>query len=77
MNFARAHLQSTPLAVLHSYELVSEADFLGELLQQVDAKSATALIKALVLLRRLNIHSTTERAPVNCSTNNCTICIAR
>lgn len=60
MNFARAHLQSTPLAVLHPHELVSEADLLGELLQQVNAKSATALIKAPVLLRRLNIHSATK-----------------
>lgn len=64
-NFTRAHLQSTPFAVLYSYELVSEADFLGKLLQQIDAKSATALIKALILLCRLNIHSVTEQALVN------------
>jgi len=65
MNFTPAHLQSTPFAVLYSYKLVSEADFLGELLQQIDAKSAAALIEALVLLRRLDIHPATKTAFVN------------
>lgn len=67
MNFTQAHLQSTPLAILHPYELVSETNFLGKLLQQIDAKSATALIKAFILLCRLNIHSATKRELVNVS----------
>jgi len=65
MNFTRAYLQSTPFAVFYSYKLVSETDFLGELLQQIDAKSAATLIETLVLLRRLDIHPATKTALMN------------
>ena len=60
MNFAQAYLQSTPLAILYPYELESKTNFLGELLQQIDAKSATALIKAPIPMCRLNIYSGTQ-----------------
>ena len=59
------HLQRAPFPVFDSNKLISEADLLGELLKQVDAESAAALIKALILLRRLNVHPEKRRTTGN------------
>lgn len=58
---ALTHLEGTPLAVLDPDELVGEAHLLGELLQQVDAEAAAALVRAAVALARLEVRPVSSR----------------
>lgn len=44
-------MQRSPAAVLDAHQLVREPQLLGELLQQVDAEAAAALVQGAVPVR--------------------------
>lgn len=47
-----AVVQRAPAAVLHAHQLVRKAQLLRQLLQQIDAEAAAALVQRAVAVRR-------------------------